>query len=97
MVLSFKLIYRTSSIQGDQLYMAVFFWYLGKRDLSSEHVYSSIHLTSHFLQGTRKKPAMFDWSYSITRVYKGFQRYNKIVYRLYPGISDNTGNNGIPV
>ena len=39
-------------VQGEQLDLAVFFWYLGKSDLSSVHVYSSVHWTSHFLQGT---------------------------------------------
>ena len=36
-------------IQDDQLYMAVCFWYLAK----SVRVFSSVHCTSHFLQGTR--------------------------------------------
>ena len=40
-------------MQGDQLYMAVCFWYLAKSDLSSGHWYISVHLTSHFLQGIR--------------------------------------------
>ena len=31
-----------------------FFWYHVKTDLSSVHVYNSVHWTSHFLQGTRK-------------------------------------------
>ena len=44
----------TAYIQGDQLYMAVFFWYLVKSDLFSVRVYSSLRWTSHFLQGTRK-------------------------------------------
>ena len=35
------------NIQGDQLYMAVCFWYL-------VGVYSILHWTSHFLQGSRK-------------------------------------------
>ena len=30
-------------IQGDQFKMGVFFWYLGKSDLPSVHVYSSVH------------------------------------------------------
>ena len=42
------------SIQGDQLNMAVFLWDLGKSDLSSVQVYSGVHWTSYFLQGTRK-------------------------------------------
>ena len=41
-------------IQGDQLDMAVFFWYQVESDVSSVHVYNSIHRTSHLLQGTRK-------------------------------------------
>ena len=38
-------------LQGDQLNMAVFFWYLGKIDLSSVHVYSTLHWPSNLLQG----------------------------------------------
>ena len=30
------------NVQGDQLNMAVFVWYLGKSDLSSVYVYSSV-------------------------------------------------------
>ena len=41
-------------IQGDQLNMILCFWYLLKSDLYSVHVYSIVHCTSHFLQGTRK-------------------------------------------
>ena len=41
-------------IQGVQLCMAVSFWNLVKHDLPSEGVYSSLHWTNHFLQGTRK-------------------------------------------
>ena len=33
--------------------MAVFFWYLGKSDLSSVSVYSSVHWKRQFLQGAR--------------------------------------------
>ena len=44
-----------TKVQGDQLYMAVFFWYLVKSDLSSVRVYISLHWKSHFLQVTRKK------------------------------------------
>ena len=39
-------------VQGDQLYLAVCFWYLVKSDLSGLHAYSSVHWTCHFLQGT---------------------------------------------
>ena len=35
-------------IQGDQLIMAIFFWYLGKNDLSSVHVYRGVKRKSHF-------------------------------------------------
>ena len=42
------------TVQGDQLYIAVCFWYLDICDI----VYCTY--TSHFLQGTRKK-AMFNW------------------------------------
>ena len=41
-------------IQGDQLNIAVYFWYFEKSDLSSQHVYSVVHWTSHFSQGTRE-------------------------------------------
>ena len=49
-------IYSAINIQGDQLNIAVFFWYLWKKTcpISSVHVYYSIHWTSKFLQGTRK-------------------------------------------
>ena len=43
-----------SDVQGYQLNMAVYFWYLVKSDLSSVYVYSSVHWASHLLQGTRK-------------------------------------------
>ena len=36
-------------IQGDQLNMAVFFWYSGKRDLYSVRVYNTVNLKSPFL------------------------------------------------
>ena len=39
-----------SRIQSDQLNMAVFIWYLNKSDLSSIHMYSSVHWTSRLLQ-----------------------------------------------
>ena len=42
-------------LQGDQLYMAVCFWYLVKSHLSSVRGYSSLHWPCHFLQGIRKK------------------------------------------
>ena len=45
---------QVQQIQGDQFNMAVFLWYLGNRDLSNLHVYSSVHWTSLILQGTRK-------------------------------------------
>ena len=47
-------IYLIRSIQGDQLYMAVRFWYLVKSGLSSlTTVYTRGHCTSNFLQGGR--------------------------------------------
>ena len=42
------------NIQGDRLNMAVCSLYLVKHDLSSVHVYSTLHWTGYFLQGTRK-------------------------------------------
>ena len=41
-------------LQGDQLNMAVCFWYLVKSDLSSVHYSTRVHWKSHFLQGSRK-------------------------------------------
>ena len=37
--------------------MAVYFWYLENRDLSSVHVYSSVHWTM-----CQKNTTMFNWS-----------------------------------
>ena len=51
------------NVQGDQINMVVLFWYLVKSDLSSVPICStSLHWTSHFLQGTRKNTVMFIWS-----------------------------------
>ena len=33
--------------------MAVLFWYIVKSDLLSVHNFTSVHRTSHFLEGTR--------------------------------------------
>ena len=44
----------TERIQGDKLNMVVLFSYLGKSDLYIVHLYSTVHWTSHFLQGIRK-------------------------------------------
>ena len=41
-------------IQGEQLNMALFFWYLVKNYLSSIRYCTSVNWTSHFFQGTRK-------------------------------------------
>ena len=49
----FPLRHPVTLIQGDQLYIAVGFWYLVKSDLSSVYVYRSVHQTSHFLQDTK--------------------------------------------
>ena len=48
-------------IQGDQLNMVVFFWYLEKSDLSSVDVYSSLYWWAIFYK-VPKKHAMFNWS-----------------------------------
>ena len=53
-------IYLCNNIQGGQLNMARFFWYLGKCDLSSVYMYSSVDWTWHFLQSTRI--TRFNWS-----------------------------------
>ena len=50
-------------IQGDQLNMAVFFWYLLKCDLCSARYSTRVHLINNFLHGTAEKStAMFNWS-----------------------------------
>ena len=41
-----------TQVQGDQLYMAMCFWYSVKSDLSDVRVYCSVHWTSHILKGT---------------------------------------------
>ena len=50
-------------VQGDQLNMAVYLWYLVKSDLSSVRyctVYIGVHWKSHFLQGTwTREPCLF--------------------------------------
>ena len=50
--LSFHLYTMGSNIQGDQLYVAVCFQYLVKRDLASVLQHNSV-TQRHFLQGTR--------------------------------------------
>ena len=37
-------------LQGDQVNMALFFWYIERGDLSSVHVYSGLHWTSYLIQ-----------------------------------------------
>ena len=44
---STKIVFSLRTIQGDQLNMAVFFWYLEKSDLFIVHMYSIIHWRSH--------------------------------------------------
>ena len=41
-------------VQGDQLHMDLFIWYLVKSDLSNVRYCTRVHWTSYFLQGTRK-------------------------------------------
>ena len=43
-----------SYVQGDQLNMAVFFWYLEKSDFYSVQPKSGVHRISHFIQVNRK-------------------------------------------
>ena len=45
-------------IQGDQLNMAVCFWYFVKSELLREQVYCSVHQTSHFIM-CQENTAMF--------------------------------------
>ena len=52
-------------IQGDQLNMDVFFWYLEKSDLTSVGYCTRVHCISRFLQGNRKNTAMLNWSPNI--------------------------------
>ena len=42
-------------VQGDQLDMAVCFWYLVKKELSSVRYCTCVNWTWHFLLGTRVK------------------------------------------
>ena len=56
-------------VQGDQLNIAVSFWYLVKSDLSSERYCTRVHWTSHFFQGTRKNTAVFNWSPCILQIF----------------------------
>ena len=50
-----------SLLQGDQLNMAVFFWYLVQNDLSSVCSCTRVHWSSDFLHGTRKtRPCLTD-------------------------------------
>ena len=46
-------------VQGDQLYMAVCFWYLVKYNLSSVRVYFSVHWISHFFTRYQNTTAIF--------------------------------------
>ena len=41
-------------VQGDQINMAVFLWYLIKSDVSSVRYSTRVHWTGNFLQGIRK-------------------------------------------
>ena len=50
----FPTCYNLCNVPGDQLNMAVFFWYLGESDLSSVRHCSHVHWTSHFNPGTIK-------------------------------------------
>ena len=47
-------------VQGDQLNMAVFFWYLVKSDLSSAQLYTCTLDKSHF-KSYQKNTALFNW------------------------------------
>ena len=46
-------VFTCTDIQGDQLNMAVYCWYIVNSDLSSVHENSSLQWTSYFLHGTR--------------------------------------------
>ena len=48
-------------VQGDQLYMAVLFWYLVKRDLSSVR-HCTVAYTSALLARYQNNTVMFIWS-----------------------------------
>ena len=51
------------NIQGDQLKMAVFFWYLEKGDLPSVHMYVQWRTLDESLYTRyQKNTAMFNWS-----------------------------------
>ena len=63
------------TVQCHQLYMTVFFWYLVESDLSSVHVYRSVHWTSHFLQGT-KNTAMIYWQPCMSKLWNSGQLHS---------------------
>ena len=48
-------VYTIYDSDTDQFNMAVFFWYLVKRDLSSVRYSTRVYLTSHFVQGLSEK------------------------------------------
>ena len=52
--------YNATKVKGDELNMAVSFWYLGKSDLSSLHVYTVQFCT--LFPRYKKNTAMFNWS-----------------------------------
>ena len=47
-------VYSTPNLQGDQLNIAVYIWYLEKSDLFSVRYCTRGHWTNHFIQDTRK-------------------------------------------
>ena len=44
---------------GDQIYMAVCFWYLVKSDLSDVRMYSRVHCSSHFYKVPEKHSQVY--------------------------------------
>ena len=51
------------TVQGDQLNMDVFFWYLGENGLSTVHVYVQWRILNKSLfTRYQKNTAMFSWS-----------------------------------
>ena len=50
-----------TTIQGKQLNMAMFFWYIVKSDFSSLHVYIRVHWDKSLYVRYQENMAMFNW------------------------------------
>ena len=85
-----------SILQGHQLNMVVFSWYLVKHDLPSVCYCTSVHWTGHFLQGTRKtRPCLSVQVVYITNIIIiKAKRHSWTPKRLYLRIT-NMGGRGV--